>query len=577
MKQHYISKTTDMESGFRPLADLGAKLEEIEAQLATEGMSAELEQVRTEKARQAQAPAVEASFEEQLAAEGMPAELEPTDAASLDGKLAVVTADATQEMAHSAEDVREYGPPSRELLPEQKSGPSREDHELLERLKELGWAAHPALLEDYGAAGEQLAKLSGLGLAHMRATGSGDRVFAMAGATDSDVERAAEWLAGQREAARRTAMGSRACRIARSITRRLRRLGGACSEEGLYGSLVSFHPREAVDAVVNRMVEAGKLGRTSARWSPHTILLLQDAGEEEITTASQSLLDLARRAAHRRHALRQVAETARKEHRTAPSMRLVEPISESSSHGEHDDRPEAGTVLKADPAHFWAIWAEVRERIPSLDYASARELLDALPFKATLEAAGWESTRSRNKRQANLSRMRAECIARRREGRPLVVVPAAELDARRSSPAHSIVARKAIRRERLRKLFRKTLQRRSPERIALDTAKAVLLSGESEPTRRLLVALGAAPTTHLDASSLSEGFVRRDFIPVRLTDEGRAVMSRRLLAVLADPSNGIHVPEHSKLARKVAAYSQATAREALATEAEAKTPLVGAA
>lgn len=552
--QHYSSKSTAMEDGFRPLAGLGAKLEEIEA-----------------------------SFEAQLASEGMPSEITPTDAASLDGRLAVVTADAdaTKEVEHSSEHSPEDlpaddSPADTCNTPEpEQPGLTPEDHKILRHLKDLGWAAHPALLREAGASTERLAKLSSLGLAHMRASEApgGDRVFAMAGATEGDVERAGEWISAQREEARRTTMGSRVHQISSAITARLELLGGACSEEALYGSLLSSHPREAVDAVIAHMERVGELRRVGFLQSPGVLLALPGADKEELNAVSLRLQDLARDASTRRSALRKNADDARKRRRRAPAMRLAEPISKGSSHGEHDDRAEAGSVLKAAPHHFWAIWTDVRERVPRMDYETARERLDELPFKTTLEAAGWESKSSESRRRANLSRMRQECIARRREGRPLVIVPAAELDKRLSSATRSIVSRKRIRRERLRKLFSDTLRRRSPERIALDTARAVLLSRESDESARLLGALRDAPPAALNDS--------RVLTPVGLTDEGRAVMSRHLLAILADARNGIRVPEGTKLARKVAAYSLAVeaAREAgaLATGGREDVPMAEAA
>lgn len=538
--QQYTSKTTGQEEGFRPLADLSVKLEEIEAGL-----------------------------EAQLAAEGMPAEIEPTTAASLDGKLSLVAADADasseveESLKDSPEDSGEESIHAAE--PEHESGPTPEDHELLERVKEHGWAAHPMLLEEHGADATRMAKLSGLGLAHMRATESGGRVFAMAGATDGDVEWAGQWVTGQRQQAHRAALESRVRSISRRVTGRLRRLGGACSEEGVTSALVSEgHPRKAVRAVISRLEETGEIRRENARWSRHPLLLLPEAGEDEITAASGSLFELTRRASRRRHALSEIAKEARKQRRPAPSMRLAEEISENSSHGDYDDRPEAATILRAAPHYFRGIWDVVTERVPKLDFESAREELAALPFKATLEAAGWESRRSRQRREANLKRMRAECIARRREGRPLEVLSAPELDARRSSPARSNVARKARRKERVRDLFRNARRNNSPERVALDTARAVLLSGAGPEEARLLVALASAPARRLTVTTA--------FAPVGLTPEGRHVMGRRMLGVLADPANGIHVPAGSKLARKVAAYRRADAQAALAVQAPATVP-----
>lgn len=327
-------------------------------------------------------------------------------------------------------------------------------------------------------------------------------------------------------------------------------------------------------------------------------------------------------------------------------MRLAEEISENSSHGEYDDRPEAGVIMKAAPHYFWGIWDVVTERVPKLDFETAREELAALPFKATLEAAGWESRRSRDRRltarsalvklagpervepgarrprsagqlahrllsrlatlgtdtrggllaalgvgadtlDAVLERLHSRGLARQRtsgraadgtwavtaEGAAWLAsrarvrarggfTPAPELDARRCSPAHSPVARKARRKERVRSLFRKALAASSPERVALDTARAALRA--QGPGSRLALSLLDTPANETRPGVLTAVLAAGGVAALTLTPEGRRAVGRRLFAALADPANAIHVPEGSRLAARLAAYESAVAEEAQA-------------
>ncbi len=159
---------------------------------------------------------------------------------------------------------------------------------------------------------------------------------------------------------------------------------------------------------------------------------------------------------------------------------------------------------------------------------------------------------------------------------PQRVVPAAEIDGKRNAPAK----RKDRRRDYLTALFAEALKLRSASRIALDTARARYLESLSEeaPSERVRLMLARSEGSVVARSRL-KGLGLLDAAR-ELVDAGEASAKRRrsdghaflvasetfdrhaaheryrhgVIAALADPEDGIFVPEGTRLSAAVAEH-----------------------
>jgi hypothetical protein len=126
----------------------------------------------------------------------------------------------------------------------------------------------------------------------------------MAGATDGDVRRAANRARSDELGARFEVRVATCERVARALVARTRRLGGACSEAGLYGSLAAEHPREAVAAVLAVLArERGVLRRVAGKSTGVRLVACASVTTEGIREAARRHRD-AERAAEANRRLR---------------------------------------------------------------------------------------------------------------------------------------------------------------------------------------------------------------------------------------------------------------------------------
>lgn len=110
----------------------------------------------------------------------------------------------------------------------------------------------------------------------------------MAGATDGDVRRAANRARSDELGARFEERVATCERVARALVARTRRLGGACSEAGLYGSLAAEHPGEAVAAVLAVLSrERGVLRRVAGKSTGVRLVACAGATTEGIREAAR--------------------------------------------------------------------------------------------------------------------------------------------------------------------------------------------------------------------------------------------------------------------------------------------------
>ncbi|MEW6637997.1 MAG: hypothetical protein AB1425_14425, partial [Actinomycetota bacterium] len=84
---------------------------------------------------------------------------------------------------------------------------------------------------------------------------------------------------------------------AAEISRRLERLGGAACEEGLYGSLLGRFHRDAVSALLRVLVENGAVRRVRSRATGARLVALAGAPHEALAGAAKTLARCARQSA----------------------------------------------------------------------------------------------------------------------------------------------------------------------------------------------------------------------------------------------------------------------------------------
>ena len=496
------------------------------------------------------------------------------------------------------------------------------------------------LKEAFGDAPEEeidgvVGRLADADLANLMAHGK-ERVLALAGATSGDVEKAARRARSERLGERLEEKRAGASVLASGIVERIGSLGRSTTLDALYAAFLPRYPRAAVGAVLSRLAGLGLVNQaartTQRRRGNRTVRvpvgprLVFDAGlaRDEVASALASA-DAAARSAER------VGAAAR---RIKGEAAFAEPI--SANHGEREERPDMLAYLKgraalmgADAAHLalaerldafrdecdgWmrtasfptvlgpilrivfglkghaAVLAVLRQflgrmakKVSPLPYAERQELLRALPFKATMtevlhgedgEVAEWVRARRGWGTEASVAKaMRRdaenrEAIERaRKSGRPL---------RQPASRAEAVAARK----NKVRRLFEEARAVHAPEKVALNTARAVLAS-RTDLAGRVLLALDAeengmaplaglfgrlSPTSDrsagpareafretlkelLDAGAIRVGTLGSDRrAAAKLVPEAKPAAASALLRIINDPENGIAAPEGFVLA-----------------------------
>jgi hypothetical protein len=183
------------------------------------------------------------------------------------------------------------------------------DRAVVERIKAAGWAATP---EEVHAHPDQMGRLADAGVAYLRACAK-RVVLAMAGATVSDVRRAAARAKSSERRTRRRPQRSRPheeeCRegLAAEILYRLERRGGAVEERTLETYLRSHPPRLRRKALT-LLAERGEVKKVRCRSSGATLVVLVGAPRGSVdrelrrVTALQAALDEERRESMKPHA-----------------------------------------------------------------------------------------------------------------------------------------------------------------------------------------------------------------------------------------------------------------------------------
>ena len=360
------------------------------------------------------------------------------------------------------------------------------DFEVLERLHSKGEAM---TLDEAQASPESIVRLADAGFANGRIPEEGDVVvLATSGATGHHV-----WCAVNRARCDALEAGflsdvAECEEIAQAILGRVERLGGAVSERALVESLLADHPHQAIVATLTELARRGTVRLTANRNSGIRIVAGVETTGGALVGALENLLSLARgREANQR-------------------MRNKTFAGEASGSRPDDDV------------------TQVPERL-GMELALAEFLRARAGGSKAVAGSKAEIGRIERNRQ----RMRTEFIERREAGRKLVVTPAEELDSRYDRRR----GRPARRRNFWSRLSRKA--RTNPEKIALDTARAVLRQVGIDP----------------DA----------------LTAEERR---RALLTVLASGKSGIRAT--GRLAAAVSGFRAASAQASAQANAPAKAP-----
>src|SRR5215208_5943523 len=206
-------------------------------------------------------------YERILEAEGMPVEFPNDERVSFAALDEVVPAGPEETDGDAAE----------EGAPRLRAGDdlSSADRTVVERIKAAGWAATP---EEVHAHPDQMERLADAGVAYLRACGK-RVVLAMAGATASDVRRAAARAKSSERGARRQPRQWRPheeeCReeLAVEILHRLKRRGGALEERTLEVSLWSRSPSPR-RAALALLAETGQIRKVRCRSSGTTLVVL---------------------------------------------------------------------------------------------------------------------------------------------------------------------------------------------------------------------------------------------------------------------------------------------------------------
>jgi hypothetical protein len=391
------------------------------------------------------------------------------------------------------------------------------DEQVLSRIRECGWAA---TLQEAGVhSEEQLSRLAGAGAAYLMAGGPDGRytVVAMAGATGGDVERAANRAAAERlqELFEETVEETRLA--AAQISGRLERLGGAACEEELYGSLLGRFHRDTVSALLRVLAENGAIRRVRSRATGARLVALTGASRETLAATAKSVARCARQSARNTHIRGKT-------------------FARGASGSRPEDRSPAD--IEWEIARGWAEFLAARSR--------------ALRTPLPVERLRWTGT--------GLScpfdgAARGEPAPR--EG----FVPLADGRAERAAWDTA----RAIRISRMPSATHRMLYRlrcagewvalsELGDRYAEGLADERGLTDRREALREALSELRGAGRVRVARSRKDGRLYAAALRPIdRRREEGA------LLAITADPENGIPVPEGSRLSRRVAGMRRAMA------------------
>jgi hypothetical protein len=476
-----------------------------------------------------------AAYEEALAGEGMPAELAP------------LAEEFVEERGEEFEDEESFGPRKRvenvgaadgyfEPEPADDGSPSRAaerpaltlgDEQVLERIRERGWAA---TLDEAGVhSAEQLERLADANAAYLMAGGPDGRrtVIGMAGATRGDVERAAERAEAERLSDRFEETVEEARRGAAAVDARLRRLGGACSEGELVGSLLGRFHRGTVSALLTALAEGGGIRQVRSRSTGVRIVAFADASREALTGAAKTVARCAR-------------ESAR-------NVRLKGKV---FARGASGSRPEEGSPADAaaELARGWAEFLAARRRALSTPLPADRLRWTDTGLVCSFDrAARGERAAAPREASAPLTAAQAERAAWS-TARALRV-------SRMPSVAHRMLhhVRCAGGWVPLCELGARYGAALADERGLADRRRAL---------RQALAELRGAGRVRVARNRADGRLYARAVRPVdRRGEEGA------LLAIMAAPESGIPIPEGTRLARRVAGVRQAAERRAAAGNA----------
>ena len=384
------------------------------------------------------------------------------------------------------------------------------DHAVLSRIRERGYAATRS---EARASDEQIERLADVGLAYLRADANGEIVVAMAGATDGDVRRAAN-RARADEIGNLFEETAAICEtVARALVARTRRLGGACSEEGLYGSLAAEHPREAVAAVLAR--ERGLLRRVAGKST--SVRLVACAGA---TTEGM------REAARRHRDAERTSEANR---------RLRHKVFAAPAAG---DRPTGDTPV--DP---YAAEKAAEE------FGAARKESIGRPLSAKARRWNQSGTPAPDPERIRRGRLRRAAAIRAK-------VEAADPEAVAWATARAVHLQGLDLAGRI--LYRVERHGGVSEISLLALARSL---GPQESDARAL--LYEELTKLAGAGKIRRARRRSDgavfFLPKQRADRDK--LARDLLAVISGPENGITVPEGSRLAARLQRFRAEEARK----------------
>lgn len=438
---------------------------------------------------------------------------------------------------------------------------SPEDFDLIEVVRGRGHAVGLGeLFDEIAASPERAVKLVEARLAVGEARGrrgSDEPIFALTSATDEDVRRAVNRAEADRLAGDFEEKVSECSRIASAVFGRLHSLGGACSErETLTSLMLEGHSRYACERVVRELAGAGDLrrlarkgSRSGAGASP-ILLALAGAGRERIQRAAARL---------------DGTEAASKLHR---GMKMKAFAREASVYTRPEERPTERRDLDLAGETFRraARGAKGGGRRTDDPREVARRLLRKLTGGGP---ASWRSLASSYsdpvRTEAVLARLEELGAVERRETahgtmwaatREAVPVKGGAIPERMAR----ILAARRRRRARVSEAFRLA----DPEKVALDTARAVAFATGSEKARALLTLArseGPVPITELGVerevlaelvnSGMARGLRRRsDGLELaRITQRGAKLTHRALARIVADPENRIPSPNSGGLAR----------------------------
>jgi hypothetical protein len=439
---------------------------------------------------------------------------------------------------------------------------TRDDRELIERIKERGYAVTlDELFFEIGASPESVVRLVEAGEALSERVAGGQythTLFVLASATGGDVRRAGRRADAMVIGERFEGKVASCRRIASDVLDRLHSLGGACSEAELVGGLVLDHgaPRFAVEAVLAELGHEGEIRRVCSRGGARILLALSSAAPEQLAAASRRVAEV---------------EAASRANRRLPRKSFARP---ASAYDPTDEPPVDTRALDRAGEMFREAARRARresrsrtETIPPAVFA--RRILDTLERS---EERSWRSIAASSPlspvaTEAVLSRLEAKNLVTRRYDKRIGLI--FEAATTRTTPGGAIPERAARklnarrnRRERARKLIERARRKADPERIALDTAAATLVGREGKEAKLLLklarsgelVPLGELGSSlsaikPLGRDGLLEGRTRRASGEAfcRITRDGRRTLGRKVLAILAESDTGIRVPKASKL------------------------------